>query len=179
MIKKIQAFEVPNRGTATESKIEVQSRFTTGDSAIIYYDLRDPNGTTQAFDMRTQGYVTLPYAILSRSKVVVTGDDLAAIVNDEKFAVEIFKRERSDVSVISGIKLALSRDPGEACNMYIQENIITYYLDTEDLLSASMLSETEDLQSPIKDAAYVTDGTNIRYWTGKSFDGKYSDICKF
>ena len=179
MIKKIQAFEVPDRGTATESKIEVQSRFTTGERAVIYYDLRDPDGTTQAFDMRTQGYVTLPYAILSRNIIVATGDDLAAIVNDETFAVEIFKRERSDVSVISGIRLSLSRDPGEACTMYAEGAMSTYYLDTEDLLSASILSETEDLQSPVRDAGYVTDGTNIRYWDGKSFDRKYSAICKF
>jgi hypothetical protein len=97
MIQKIQAFEVPGRGTAREAKVEVQSRFTTGDKAVIYYDLRDPNGTTSAFDLRVQSYVTLPYTILSRSKIVVTGDDRAAAVSDLNLASNIVFRERTDV----------------------------------------------------------------------------------
>jgi hypothetical protein len=178
MIQKIQPFEVPNRGTATETKIEVQSRFTTGDKAVIYYDLRDPNGTTPAFDSRTNQFVTLPYAILSRSLIRVTGEDRDTVVGDEKQAVNIFKRERGDVSVISGIKLALSDSPDKVCGMYINGDVKTYYLDTEDLMSASLLSETEDMKSIVEKEYYVTDGKNIRYWTGKSFDGEYSGICK-
>jgi hypothetical protein len=178
MIQKIQAFEIPGKGTATESKIEVQSRFTTGDKAVIYYDLRDPNGTTPAFDSRIQDYVTLPYAILSRSLIRVTGEDREAVVGDEKQAVVIFKRERADVSVISGIKLALSDNPDEICGMYTNGDVKNYYLDTEDLMSASLLSETEDMKSIVEKEYYVTDGKNIRYWTGKSFDGEYSGICK-
>lgn len=178
MIQKIQAFEIPGKGTATESKVEVQSRFTTGDKAVIYYDLRDPNGTTPAFDLRIQDYVTLPYAILSRSKIVVTGADRAAVIADSREATNILKRERTDISVISGIRLALSNDPGKACEGYSNGEARTYYLDTEDLASATILSETEDMQTIIEGAYYVTDGTNIRYWTGKSFDQKYSGICK-
>lgn len=98
MIQKIQAFEIPGKGTATESKIEVQSRFTTGDRAIIYYDLRDPRGTTPALDLSTQNYVTLPYAILSRSLIIATGEDLAAVVADSKFAVDIVFRKRKDIT---------------------------------------------------------------------------------
>jgi len=178
MIQKIQAFEIPGKGTATESKVEVQSRFTTGDKAVIYYDLRDPNGTTPAFDLRIQDYVTLPYAILSRSKIVVTGADRAAVIADSREATNILKRERTDISVISGIRLALSNDPGKACEGYSNGEARAYYLDTEDLASATILSETEDMQTIIEGAYYVTDGTNIRYWTGKSFDQKYSGICK-
>lgn len=100
MVQKIQPFEIQGRGTATESKVEIQSRFTTKDKVIIYYDLRDPNGTTQARLLSDNTYVTLPYAILSRSKLVLTGTDRAAVIADEKQAVEIFKRERSDVSVV-------------------------------------------------------------------------------
>jgi hypothetical protein len=117
MIQKIQTFEVQGRGTATESKIEVQSRFTTQNKAIIYYDLRDPNGTTPAFDSRNNTWVTLPYAILYRNKIIVTGADREAVVQDSKLALNILKRERSDISVIvsGGIKFALSeRDPSEA-----------------------------------------------------------------
>lgn len=180
MIQKIQAFTVPNRGTATESKIEVQSRFTTPERAIIYYDLRDPNGTTPAFDARIGEWITLPYAILSRSRIIITGEDLTAVLADSKEAINIFKRERTDVSIIAGgIKLALNNDPFKACEGYSNGETRTYYLDTEDLRSATILSETEDLRILVEGAYYVTDGTNIRYWTGKSFDEKYLEICKF
>jgi hypothetical protein len=97
MIQKIQAFAVVNRGTATEVKVEVQSRFTTRDRAVIYYDLRDPNGTTPAFDSRTNQFVTLPYAILSRNKIVVTGEDRASAISDANLASNIIFRERTDV----------------------------------------------------------------------------------
>ncbi len=179
MIQKIEAFQIPGKGTATESKIEIQSRFTTGDKAVVYYDLRDPNGTTPAFDLRIQDYVTLPYAILSRYKIVLTGVDRDAVVEDEKQAVEIFKRERTDITVkIGGIELSLSNDPGKACELYSNGGTRTYYLDTEDLMSASLLSETEDMETIVEGAYYITDGTDIRYWNGKGFDGKYSGICK-
>lgn len=179
MIQKIEAFQIPGRGTATESKVEVQSRFTTGDKAVIYYDLRDPNGTTSAFDLRIQDYVTLPYAILSRSLIRVTGADRDAVVGDEKQAVEIFKRERTDITVkAGGIKLVISNDPGKACNTYAEGGASNYFLDTEDLLSATMLYETEDMKSPVEGQYYVTDGVDVRFWNGKSFDKEYSGICK-
>lgn len=179
MIQKIQAFEIPGRGTATESKIEVQSRFTTADRAILYYDLRDPNGTTPALNLSTNQYVTLPYAILSRYKIILTGTDRDAVVADSKEAVNIFKRERTDITVkAGGIELALSNDPGKACEGYSNGEARTYYLDTEDLASATALSETEDMQTPVEGQYYVTDGVDVRYWTGKSFDEKYLSVCK-
>jgi hypothetical protein len=179
MIQKIEAFQVPGRGTATESKIEVQSRFTTGDKAVIYYDLRDPDGTTPAFDLRIQDYITLPYAILSRSLIRVTGADRDAVVEDEKQAVEILKRERTDITVkAGGIKLVLSNDPSKACEVYNNSEAHTYYLDAEDLRSATMLYETEDMIVPIEGQYYVTDGVDVRFWNGKSFDRKFLEYCK-
>ena len=97
MIEKIQAFTVEGKGIATEAKVEVQSRFTTQNRAILYYDLRDPNGTTPAYDSRISQYVTLPYAILFRSKIVLTGDDRAAAISDVSLAVNIVFRERTDI----------------------------------------------------------------------------------
>lgn len=179
MIQKIQAFEIPGKGTATEAKLEVQSRFTTQDRAVLYYDLRDTTQTSIVTNVVDRSVQTLPYKIISYSKIRLTGEDRNAVVGDGRQAVVIFKRERTDVSVISGIKLTLSRDPNEACSMYAENNVGTYYLDTEDLRSATILSETEDLRILVEGAYYVTDGTNVRYWTGKSFDGKYSSICKF
>ena len=41
-----------------------------------------------------------------------------------------------------------------------------------------MVHETEDMQTPIEGQYYVTDGVDVRFWSGKSFDQKYSGICK-
>lgn len=180
MIQKIQPLEIPERGIATESKVEVQSRFTNQNRAIIYYDLRDPNGTTPVLDLSTNQYVTLPYRILFYNKIIVTGEDKDLVTQDEKQAIEIFKRERTDIKIIAGgIKLVLDNDPSKACEVYSNGEARTYYLDTEDLRSATMLYETEDMKSPVEGQYYVTDGVDVRYWDGKSFDFKFLETCKF
>ena len=178
MKEKIQPYEVQGVGIATEALVEIQSRYTTQDKAVIYYDLRDK---TQTMDVRvyaTGEIVTLPYKIISYQKITVTGDDRASIGADAAFASDIVFRERTDLSVIRGINLSVSTDPGVACNMYMEGAVKAYYLDTEDLSSANIISTTVDMQSPLKEAGFVTDGTNIRYWKGKSFDFKYSGTCK-
>jgi hypothetical protein len=110
MIQKIQTFEVQGRGTATESKIEVQSRFTTQNRAIIYYDLRDPNGTTPAFDSRNNTWVTLPYAILYRNKIIVTGADRESVVQDSKLALDIFKSSGVYITYANGLWFVTGQD---------------------------------------------------------------------
>ena len=181
MIQKIQPFEIQNRGTATESKIEVQSRFNTQDRAIIYYDLRDPNGTEPAFDSRTNEWVTLPYRILSYKKIIVTGADRELVIQDSKFALDIFKRERSDISVIvsGGIKFALSeRDPYEACFMYTKDEVQNLFIDTKDFSTASIISTDDAFKEPLRGFYYISDGNIIRYWNGKELDPNYLEYCK-
>lgn len=97
MIYKIQPFEIPNVGIATELKLEIQTRFTTPERAIIYYDLRDPNETDTAFDSRTKESITIPYKILFYNKIIVTGTDRELILNDKNEIVNIFKKERGDI----------------------------------------------------------------------------------
>jgi len=97
MKEKIQPYTIEGKGIATEAKVEVQSRFTTQNRAILYYDLRDPNGTTPAYDSRISQYVTLPYAILFRSKIILTGDDRASILADSTLASNIVFRDRTDI----------------------------------------------------------------------------------
>jgi hypothetical protein len=178
MIQKIQAFEVQGRGTATESKIEVQSRFTTQDKAVIYYDLRDPNLTEPAFDSRTNEWVTLPYKILSYKKIIVTGADREAVVQDSKLALNILKRERSDISMIEGIKFALSeRDPYEACSMYREDKVQNLFINTEDLATASLISTDDAFAGLLKGFYYVSDGKVMRYWNGKELDPNYLEYC--
>jgi len=97
MIQKIQAFQIPGKGTATEAKVEVQNRFTTQDKAVIYYDLRDKSQTSSARVLATGEIVTLPYKILFYQKIRVTGNDRAAAISDISLATNIVFRERTDI----------------------------------------------------------------------------------
>lgn len=97
MIQKIQAFQIPGKGTATEAKVEVQNRFTTQDKAVIYYDLRDKSQTSSARVLATGAMFTLPYKILSYQKIIVTGNDRAAAISDVSLATNIVFRERTDI----------------------------------------------------------------------------------
>jgi hypothetical protein len=179
MIQKIQAFEIPGKGIATEAKVEIQSRFTTQDIAVMYYDLRDKTQTSEVTNVVDRSVQTLPYKIISYSKIRLTGADREAVVGDEKQAVNIFKRERTDITVkAGGIELVLSNDPNKACGGYSNGEARTYYLDTEDLMSASLLSETEDMKTIVEGEYYVTDGVDVRFWNGKSFDDKFLQLCK-
>jgi hypothetical protein len=80
--------------------------------------------------------------------------------------------------VISGIKLSMNNDSGEVCTMYSKDDTKTFYLDTEDLSTASVISETEDMQNILQEAGYVSDGKYIRYWVGNSFDEGFLKLCK-
>jgi hypothetical protein len=185
MIQKIQAFTVEGKGIATEAKVEVQSRFTTQNRAILYYDLRDPNGTTQAYDSRINQIVTLPYAILFRSKVVLTGDDRAAVISDATLAKNIVFRDRTDIIKDEGpvksstlLIAAISySDAKEACLFFAKGKTKTFYIDNEDFAKATLIAEDEDMKKPAEAPIYISDGNIVRYWKGKSFDGEFLDTC--
>ena len=179
MIQKIQALEIPNKGFATEVKVEVQDRFTTSEKAIIYYDFRDPSQTMEIPIFGSNEAIILPYKILSYYKINVTGEDKDFVAIDPKNAVTIFSRERPDVIIIKGIKLSLSSDDSyTACSMYSKDDYYDLYLDTDSLETASLLSETEDMNQIIEKAYYVSDGKIVRFWDGKGFDSKFLEMCK-
>ena len=97
MKEKIQPYEILGVGVATEALIEIQSRYTTQDRAVIYYDLRDK---TQTMDVRvyaTGEIITLPYKIISYQKITVSGNDRAEIGADAAVASNILFRERGDI----------------------------------------------------------------------------------
>lgn len=179
MIQKIQAFEIPGIGVAKEVKIELQSRFTTQETGVLYYDLRDPTQTSIVTNLSDRSIQFLPYKIISYSKIRLNSEDLNTVINDEKRLIEIFKRERSDVILEGGIKLAISDNLDKVCEMYSFGEVNTYYLDTDNLETASILSETEDMKSILRESYFVTDGINIRFWNGKSFGNKSFGTCKF
>ena len=97
MKEKIQPYEIAGKGIAREALVEIQSRYTTQDKAVIYYDLRDTTQTSTARRLSTGEILTLPYKILSYQKITVTGNDRASIGADATFASNIVFRERGDV----------------------------------------------------------------------------------
>jgi hypothetical protein len=97
MKEKIQPYEITGKGIATEALVEIQSRFTTEDKAVIYYDLRDTTQTSTARRLSNGEILTLPYKILSYQKITVTGNDRASIEADATFASNIVFRDRTDI----------------------------------------------------------------------------------
>jgi hypothetical protein len=97
MKEKIQPYEIAGKGIATEALVEIQSRFTTQDKAVIYYDLRDTTQTSNVRVYTTGEILTLPYKILSYQKITVTGNDRTSIGADATFASNIVFRERGDI----------------------------------------------------------------------------------
>ena len=97
MKEKIQPYEIAGKGIAREALIEIQSRFTTQDKAVIYYDLRDTTQTSTARRLSDGAILTLPYKILSYQKITVTGNDRASIGADSTFASNIVFRDRTDI----------------------------------------------------------------------------------
>lgn len=97
MKEKIQPYTIEGKGIATEAKVEVQSRFTTQDKAVIYYDLRDTTQTSTVRRLSDGAILTLPYKVLSYQKIIVTGNDRAAAISDTSLASNIVFRERTDI----------------------------------------------------------------------------------
>jgi hypothetical protein len=97
MKEKIQPYTIEGKGIAREALVEIQSRFTTEDKAVIYYDLRDTTQTSTARRLSNGEILTLPYKILSYQKITVTGNDRASIGADATFASNIVFRERGDI----------------------------------------------------------------------------------
>jgi len=185
MKEKIQPVVIEGKGTASEALVEIQSRFTTQDKAVIYYDLRD---TTQTSTMRrlSDGVIlTRPYKILSYQKIIVTGNDRASIQADATFASNIVFRERTDIIKDTGTNTAITLIAGisyssaeEACLFFAKKKTKTFYIDNEDFALATLITEDEEMQTPLADDAYISDGQIVRYWFKGSFDQEFLKECR-
>ena len=185
MKEKIQPVIIEGKGTASEALVEIQSRFTTQDKAVIYYDLRD---TTQTSTMRrlSDGVIlTRPYKILSYQKIIVTGDDRAAVLADSTFASNIVFRDRTDIvkdigtitkptALVAAISFNSAK---EACIFFSKGKTNTFYIDNEDFSKATLIAKDEEMKTPAEAPIYISDGTIVRYWKGKSFDEEFLDAC--
>ena len=184
MKEKIQPILIEGKGTASEALFEIQSRFTTQDKAVIYYDLRD---TTQTSTMRrlSDGVIlTRPYKILSYQKIIVRGDDRASILADSTFASNIVFRDRTDIIKDTGTNTAIAliaaisfNSAKEACIFFSKGKTKTFYIDNEDFSKATLIAEDEEMNTPAEAPIYISDGTIVRYWKGKSFDEEFLDAC--
>ena len=181
MKEKIQPYTIEGKGTASEALVEIQSRYTTQDKAVIYYDLRD---TTQTSTMRrlSDGVIlTRPYKILSYQKITVTGNDRASIGADATFASNIVFRERTDIvkgSTSTAITVGISYgNPNEACKNFLNGKTKVFYIDNADFSLATLLAEDEGMTAVVKEAVYIAGDSMIRYWKGDSFDQKFLDVC--
>lgn len=182
MKEKIQPYEILGVGVATEALIEIQSRYTTQDRAVIYYDLRDK---TQTMDVRvyaTGEIITLPYKIISYQKITVSGNDRAEIGADAAFASNILFRERTDVikfATSTAITVGISPgDPKEACMGLLKGKTKVFYIDNADFSLATLLAEDEGMTMGVKNAVYIAGDSIIRYWDGKSFNLEFLDFCE-
>jgi hypothetical protein len=182
MKEKIEPYTIEGQGVATEALVEIQSRFTTQDKAVIYYDLRDKTQTSTVRVLTTGEILTLPYKILSYQKITVTGDDRAAIGADATFASNIVFRERTDVvkrSSSTAIMVGISYgDSKEACMNFINGKTKVFYIDNEDFSLATLLAEDEGMTMGGKDAVYIAGDSIIRYWKGDGFDQEFLDVCE-
>lgn len=84
------------------------------------------------------------------------------------------------------IKLSVSdKDPQSVCYDYYDGRVSAFFIDTEDLSSATKLGYRESVdKSIVTNSFWVSDGQIIRYWIFDSenengyFDDKYLDNCE-
>lgn len=160
MTYNIENFET-SAGLATQTEVQTQDRFTTADKAIIYYDLRNPNGTIQAQSIPNGDYANLPYSILFRSKIIVTGNDFSELMAGNIFPIDILLAARQDIRLKKRIKVLLYVD----C---FSEQIGEFYLDNEDFSKASFIYLDPDLKDLFKYEGKISDNTYTGFYSSKS-----------
>lgn len=78
-----------------------------------------------------------------------------------------------------GIKFGIGfKGSPEACENYFQGNIKVFFIDSEEFIDASTLSYSSNIKEVVKEELYLSDGNNVRYWNGESFDEKFLEYCK-
>ena len=160
MTYNIENFQT-NSGLATQVEVQTQDRFTTADKAIVYYDLRNPDGTTQANSIPRGNFITLPYSILFRSKITVTGNDFSELMAGNIFPIDILLAARQDIRLKRRIKVLLYID----C---FSEQIGEFYLDNEDFSKASFIYLYPDLKELFEYEGKISDNTYTGYYSPKS-----------
>lgn len=158
MTYNIQFLET-NAGTATQTEVQTQDRFTTADKAIVYYDLRNPDGTTQANSIPSGNFITLPYSILFRSKIVVTGATFEELMAGVILPIDILLIERPDIRLRKRAVFIFDDCFGK--------EIGEFYLDNDDFSKAAFIYVDADLKQPIKYEGKISDNTYVGFYSPK------------
>lgn len=78
-----------------------------------------------------------------------------------------------------GMKFGIGfKGSSEACENYSEGNIKVFFIDSEEFINASTLSYSSNIKEVVQEELYLSDGENVRYWNGKSFDEKFLEYCK-
>jgi hypothetical protein len=78
-----------------------------------------------------------------------------------------------------GMKFGIGfKGSSEACENYFEGNIKVFFIDSEEFIDASTLSYSSNIKEVVKEELYLSDGENVRYWNGESFDEKFLEYCK-
>jgi hypothetical protein len=78
-----------------------------------------------------------------------------------------------------GMKFGIGfKGSSEACENYFEGNIKVFFIDSEEFIDASTLSYSSNIKEVVKEELYLSDGNNVRYWNGGSFDEKFLEYCK-
>jgi hypothetical protein len=78
-----------------------------------------------------------------------------------------------------GMKFGIGfKGSSEACENYFEGNIKVFFIDSEEFIDASTLSYSSNIKEVVKEELYLSDGENVRYWNGESFDTKFLEYCK-
>lgn len=78
-----------------------------------------------------------------------------------------------------GMKFGIGfKGSSEACQNYFDGDIKVFFIDSEEFIDASILSYGSNIKEVVKEELYLSDGKNVRYWNGESFDKKFLEYCK-
>lgn len=78
-----------------------------------------------------------------------------------------------------GMKFGIGfKGSSEACQNYFDGDIKVFFIDSEEFIDASILSYSSNIKEVVKEELYLSDGKNVRYWNGESFDKKFLEYCK-
>lgn len=160
MVYNIESYYV-NEDFATELLVEFQENLTTGDRAMIYYQLRNLNGQTAAYFMSQNYYVELPYKILSQQKMIITGSNFQNLMSGATSALDIVLSERPDIR--------LRRKKGvillDAC---FGSELGVFYLDAPSFMDATFVYTDDALTKKFEYFGIISDNEYFRDYDPKS-----------
>ena len=150
-----------NGDFTTELLVEFQENLTTGDRAMIYYQLRNLNGQTAAYFMSQNYYVELPYKVLFQQKMIITGSNFQNLMSGATSALDIVLAERPDIR--------LRRKKGvillDAC---FGNELGVFYLDAPAFLDSTFIYTDDALTKKFEYFGIISDNEYFSEYNSKN-----------